>query len=79
MADTVPNVILCRCSMWGPRSMAMTVDPQLRKALGLVPRDVLGFRIVTVQGRTLAVCEKIQLGRIAILSKLPADLLPSER
>lgn len=75
----VPNVILCRVSLWGPNSMAMTVDPQLRKALGLIPKDVLGFRIVQVQGRTLAVCEKIQLGRVALLTHLPVDVLPSER
>lgn len=79
MADLSKCVILCRVSRWGKTSLAMTVDPQLRDALGIIERDVLGFRIVQVQGRNLAVCEKIQLGKIAILAKLPADVLPSER
>lgn len=79
MADLTKSVILCRVSRWGKTSLAMTVDPQLRDGLGLIEKDVLGFRLVTVQGRVLAVCEKIQLGRIAVLSKLPADILPTDR
>jgi hypothetical protein len=79
MADLTKSVILCRVSRWGKVSLAMTVDPQLRDGLGLVERDVLGFRLIQVQGRVLAVCEKIQMGRIAVLSRLPADVLPSER
>jgi hypothetical protein len=77
--DTAGGVILCRVSEWGKTSLAMTIDPQLRKAFGLVHKDVLGFRIVTVQGRVLGVVEKIQLGRVALIAKLPVDVLPSER
>jgi hypothetical protein len=79
MGDLNKSVILCRVSRWGKRSLAMTIDPQLRDGLGIIERDVLGFRLIQVQGRVLAVCEKIHMGRIAVLSHLPADVLPSER
>lgn len=57
----------------------MTVDPLLRQAFGLVHKDVIGFRLVQVQGHQLAICEKIRLGGIAVLNHLPVNLLPSDR
>lgn len=77
--DTAGGVILCRVSEWGKNSLALTIDPQLRKAFGLVHKDVLAFRLVVVQGHQLAVCEKVRLGGVALLTHLPANILPSDR
>lgn len=71
-------VFLARVWMSGS-SMVMTVDPNIKKALGLIPKDVLGFRIVTVQGKTMLLGEKIPLNKIAQLANLPAEALPTDR
>lgn len=65
--------------MSGKSSLVMTVDPALRKELQLVEKDVLGFRVVTVQGKKLLVGEKIPLHKIALIDKMPADVLPKDR
>jgi len=57
----------------------MTVDRAIREQLGLVAKDVIGFRIVKVQGKLMLLGEKIPLGKIAQLANLPVDALPTDR
>ena len=71
-------VIICRCYMSGKRSMVMTVDPQLRDFLGIVARDILGFRLRTIKGRRVVIAEKIPLHAIANPSAMLSDVLPIE-
>jgi hypothetical protein len=59
--------------------MVLTVDKAIREALGLVPKDVIGFRLVKIQGKTMLLGEKIPLHKIAQIATLPVDALPSDR
>ena len=72
-------VHLCRCWLSGKVSLCMTIDANLRRELGLQERDVIGFRVVTVQGKKLMVGEKIPLNKIALLANMPVDVLPHDR
>lgn len=68
------------CRVWQSNtSMVLTIDKGIREALGLVPKDVIGFRLVKIQGKTMLLGEKIPLHKIAQLANLPADALPTER
>jgi hypothetical protein len=71
-------VLLCRVWKSGD-SMVLTIDRAIRETLGLVPKDVIGFRLVKIQGKTMLLGEKIPLHKIAQLAALPADALPTER
>jgi len=71
-------VLLCRVWQSGT-SMVLTIDKAIRETLGLVPKDVIGFRLVKIQGKTLLLGEKIPLHKIAQIASLPADALPTER
>ncbi len=73
------SVKLCRVRADGKYSLVMTVDHAIVEALGLVAKDVIGFRLITVQGRIMLIGEKVALHKIALLTKLPSDVLPSER
>lgn len=59
--------------------MVLTIDRAIRETLGLVPKDVIGFRLVKIQGKTMLLGEKIPLHKIAQIANLPADVLPSDR
>jgi hypothetical protein len=69
------SVHLCRCWMSGNACMVLTIDPALKKEMGLLPRDVVGFRVVNVGGKRLLVGEKIPLNKIAVLSKIPEGIV----
>lgn len=58
--------------------MVLTVTKPVRDYLGLLDRDVIGFRMVTIQGKKMILGEKLALDRIAVLTKLPADCLPRD-
>lgn len=68
-------VHLCRVYMQGKTSMVMTVHPEIKRALGLVPHDVLGFRIREIQGKLMLIGEKVALHKIAALDQVPVDVL----
>lgn len=72
-------VTLCRCWMSGKNTLVLTIDPAIRKELGLVPKDVIGFRVVSVEGKRLLIGEKIPLHKIASIAKMPANVLPVSR
>jgi len=72
------NAILARVRRWGQTSMCITVDPQLKREMGFVPKDVLAFRVFIVQGRRILVGEKVPMHMLASLKELPVDLLPKE-
>jgi hypothetical protein len=78
-ANQIGFPVLCRCVKTGHTSLSVTLDPQLRKALDLHVKDVLAFRVINVQGKRMAIVEKVAMGKIAVLSSLPADVLPTER
>ena len=80
MAETnyTGPVHLCRIRRDG-NSLTLTVDRAIREALGLVPRDIIGFRLIKVQGKTMLLGEKIPLNKVAQIANLPADALPTER
>ena len=71
-------VIICRVYMNGKTTMVMTLDPQIREFLGLVPREIIGFRTRVIQGHRVIVGEKIPLHSIANPAMLPVDALPKE-
>ncbi len=71
-------VHLCRVRRDG-NSLVLTVDKAVREALALVPRDMVGFRIVRIQNKTMILGEKVPLHKIAQIARLPAGPLPSER
>ncbi len=64
--------------MNGKTSMVMTIDPQIREFLGIVPRDILGFRLRTIKGHRVVIAEKIPLHAIANPSAMLSDVLPIE-
>lgn len=75
MADAV---VICRVYMNGKTSMVMTVDTQIREFLGLVPREIIGFRCRTVKGRRIIIGEKIPLHAIANPGAMVSDLVTTE-
>jgi hypothetical protein len=58
--------------------MCMTVDPQIREFLGIVPREILGFRMRTIKGHRVIIGEKIPLHAIANPAAMLSDVLPGE-
>jgi hypothetical protein len=58
--------------------MVMTVDRQIREFLGIVPRDLLGFRLRTIKGHRIVIAEKIPLNAIAHPTAMLTDALPVE-
>lgn len=73
------GVILCRCWMSGKTSLVLTLDPQIREYLGLIHRDVIGFRAVVIQGKKMILGEKIPMNKIAVLTQLKPGDVPNER
>ncbi len=72
------NAILGRVRQWGEKSLCITVDPQLKREMGLVPKDVFAFRVFVFQGRRVLVGEKVPMHALANLKELPVDLIPKE-
>ena len=68
------NAILCRCHLWGPNSMVMTVDAALRRDMGILPKDVIAFRVMNYQGRLIMVGEKVPLSALANLKGAPPEV-----
>lgn len=64
--------------MSGKSSMVMTVDPQVKKFLGLSPRDIIGFRLRTIKGHRLLIGEKVPLHSLANPAASMADVVPVE-
>lgn len=58
------------------RSLCFQVPMAMRKQIGLIHGDVVGFRVLIVQGKMLIVGEKIPLESLAKLDKVPLDVLP---
>jgi len=77
--DKVDAVILCRVYMNGKTSMVMTVDTQLRKFLGISPRELIGFRLRTIKGHKLIVGEKLPLHGVANPQAYLAESLPVDK
>jgi hypothetical protein len=73
------NVIICRVWMAGKTSMCMTVDPQIKEFMGLIPREIIAFRCRTVKGRKYIIGEKIPMSGLANPEQHIADLLPTEK
>ena len=59
------SVVLCRCHADGKTSMLLRVDRQLREYLSIQDRDVLAFRLVTVEGKRMILGEKLPLWKVA--------------
>ena len=57
-------------------SLCFQVPMAMRKQIGLVHGDVVGFRVLSVQGKILIVGEKIPLEKLAKLDKVPLEVLP---
>lgn len=66
-------VVLCRCWANGTTSMVLTVDKQLREYLNILPRDVLAFRLVVVEGKRMILGEKLPLWKVAQFKIPPID------
>lgn len=75
MADAV---VICRVYMNGKTSMVMTLDPQLREFLALVPREIIGFRMRTIKGHRVIIGEKVPLHAIANPQAMVTDALPGD-
>lgn len=73
------NAILCRCHLWGKSAMVMTVDPQLKREMGLVPKDVVAFRVYDYQGKKIMVGEKVPLSALAEMLVTPGDILHNRK
>jgi hypothetical protein len=73
------NAILCRVHTWGKASMVMTVDPQLKREMGLVVKDVIAFRVYDYQGKKIMVGEKVPLSALAELMVTPGDIFHNRR
>jgi bifunctional DNA-binding transcriptional regulator/antitoxin component of YhaV-PrlF toxin-antitoxin module len=71
-------VMLCRVHTSGKRGLVLTIPPEIRDEMGLISRDVLGFRIVKQNGRIFLLGEKIQLGRVARIEPLPQTIPETE-
>jgi hypothetical protein len=70
-----PNAILCR--VWlNNTSLCMTIDAELKRELGLVPKDVIAFRVLTIQGKRVMIGEKVPLHALANMRELPTEALP---
>lgn len=55
--------------------MVMTLDKQLRDEMGLVPKDVIAFRVATYKGRRIIIGEKVPLHALANLKDIPSEIL----
>jgi hypothetical protein len=64
--------------MTGKTSMVMTVDPQIKEFLSLIPREILAFRCRTIKGRKYLIGEKIPMSGLANPAAHVADIIPSE-
>jgi hypothetical protein len=62
--------------MNGKTSMVMTIDPQIREFLALIPREIIGFRLRTIKGHRVIIGEKIPLHAIANPSAMLEEVLP---
>jgi hypothetical protein len=71
----VKNAILCRVSLWGPNSMAMSIDAELRREMFLVPKDVIAFRVMMWKGRRVMIGEKVPLSSLANLKEVPPEFM----
>jgi hypothetical protein len=69
------NAILCRVHLWGKSSMVMTIDPALKREMGLVPKDVIAFRLTIIQGKRVMIGEKVPLHALANFKELPTEAL----
>lgn len=58
--------------------MVLTLDPQLREFLALVPREIIGFRCRTIKGHRVIIGEKIPLHAIANPAAMLSDSLPGD-
>ena len=72
------SVHLCRCWMSGTTSICLTIDAELKKELGLLPRDVIGFRVVNSGGKKLLVGEKVPMHQIAVLKTMPENVIKKD-
>jgi hypothetical protein len=73
------EVIICRVYSQGSNSLVMTVDRKIRAFMGLVPREILGFRCRVIRGRRIIIGEKLPLHAIANLNADVSELLPEEK
>jgi hypothetical protein len=64
--------------MNGKTTMVMTVDPQIREFMGLIPRELIAFRCRTIKGRRILIGEKVPLHSIANPGVNVADVVPGE-
>ena len=71
--------ILGRVHRWGQNSLCMVIDPQLKRKMGLVPKDVLAIRVMNWQGKLVMIGEKVPLYALANLKEVPVELLPTKR
>jgi hypothetical protein len=71
--------ILGRVHKWGQNSLCMTIDPELKRQMFLVPKDVLAFRVMMWNGKRILVGEKVPLDALANLKTLPPELQPRDR
>lgn len=62
--------------MNGKTTMVMTVDPQIREFMGLIPRELIAFRCRTIKGRRILIGEKVPLHSIANPGANVADVVP---
>lgn len=72
----IGEVILCRVYMNGKDTYVCSFPKDVREPLGIVPRDVIGFRVIEWQGKRMLLGEKIPLHLIARLKEIPVEALP---
>jgi hypothetical protein len=68
--------ILGRVRLWGNNSLCITIDPELKRQMGLIPKDVLAFRVMTWQNKLILIGEKVPLHALANLKEVPVEMLP---
>lgn len=59
--------------------MMMTVDAELKRQMGLVPKDVIAFRVFDWQGKRVMVGEKVPLAALANLKSMTAEMMDANR
>jgi hypothetical protein len=74
----VGEVILSRVYMNGKDTYVASFPKELRTALGIVARDVIGFRVIEWRGKKMLLGEKIPLHLIATLKAIPMEALPEK-
>lgn len=67
------NAIIGRVHRWGRHSFVVTLDPEIRRQLGIVEKDVIAFRVYNVKGKAMLVGERVPLHQLANANTTAAE------